>query len=108
MDNALVDRYYSLFLANRTRYLEIEYYYNGFTDAFKKYRNIDYRSNLKVKVNFLKKFIKEEVSYSLGNDINYISKSGDEDITKVIDDNFQNLSTQHDIELMKNMTSGSS
>lgn len=103
MDNEFVQRYHDLFLANRNRYLEIEYYYNGFTNAMRDYKELDERSNLKVKVNYLKKFIKEEVSYSVGNDINYISKSDDKEITKVIDDNFQNLSTQHDIELMKTM-----
>jgi len=103
MDNALVQRYHDIFLANRNRYLEIEYYYNGFTEASRGYKELDERSNLKVGVNFLKKFVKEEVSYSVGNDINYISKSGDGEIIKVIDDNFQNLSTQHDIELMKTM-----
>jgi len=103
MDNALVQRYHDLFLANRNRYLEIEFYYNGFTHAMRDYQHIDGRSNLKVKTNFLKKFIKEEVSYSVGNDITYISKSGSEEVTNIIDTNFQNLSTQHDIELMKTM-----
>jgi SPP1 family phage portal protein len=103
MDNALVEKYHGIFLANRDRYLEIEFYYNGKTNALRDYKEVEDRSNLKVGVNFLKKFIKEEVSYSVGNDINYISKSGDEEITKIIDYNFQNLSTQHDIELMKTM-----
>lgn len=103
MDNALVQKYHSLFLANRNRYLEIEYCYNGFSPTMRTYKKIEDRSNLKISCNFLKKFLKEECSYSLGNDVNYISKSGNEEIIKVIDDNFQNLSTQHDIELMKTM-----
>ena len=103
MDNALVQRYHSLFLANRNRYLEIEYYYNGFTHTMRNYKELDDRSNLKISCNFLKKFIKEEISYSCGNDINYISKAGNEEIINTIDTNFENLSTQHDIELMKTM-----
>jgi len=103
MDNALVQKYHSLFLANKAQYQEMEMYYQGRTQTIRNYKKLANRSNLKVNCNFLKKFIKEECSYSVGNDINYISKSGDEEILKVIDTSFENLSTQHDIELMKTM-----
>jgi SPP1 family phage portal protein len=103
LDNALVQKYHTLFLANRDRYLEIESYYKGHSEAMHNYKMITDRSNLRVRTNFLKKFIKEEVSYSVGNDITYISKSSNDKIIKTIDYNFQNLSTQHDIELMKSM-----
>ncbi|MDV3426652.1 MAG: phage portal protein [Bacillota bacterium] len=103
LDTALIQKFYGVYLANRDKYLEIERYYNGFTDAMEKYKMQTERSNLKVHTNFLKKFIKEEVSYSVGNDITYISKSSDEKIIKIINEHFSNLSTQHDIELMKTM-----
>ena len=103
MDKALIQKYHSLFISNKLTYAKMDDYYNGITDAITNYKMVTERSNLKVNCNFLKKFIKEETSYSVGNDITYISKSSDEGIIDTIDLNFQNLSTQHDIELMKTM-----
>lgn len=103
MDNALIQKYHSLFLANKNTYIKMDDYYNGITDAMENYKMVTERSNLKVNCNFLKKFIKEETSYSVGNDITYISKSSNAGIINTIDLNFQTLSTQHDIELMKTM-----
>ena len=103
MDEKLIQKYHNLFLANKPTYIKMNDYYKGITDAITTYKMVTERSNLKVNCNFLKKFIKEEVSYSVGNDITYISKSSNDDIVNTIDINFQSLSTQHDIELMKTM-----
>jgi SPP1 family phage portal protein len=103
MNNELVQKYHGLFLANRNVYMKMDNYYNGITDAMETYKMVTERSNLKVNCNFLKKFIKEETSYSVGNDITYISRSSDKGIIDTIGLNFQTLSTQHDIELMKTM-----
>ncbi|MEG1256621.1 phage portal protein [Clostridium sp.] len=103
MKKELIQKYYSLFLSNKLIYGKMEDYYNGITDAMLDYKMVTERSNLKVNCNFLKKFIKEETSYSVGNDITYISKSSNENIINTIDWNFQTLSNQHDIELMKTM-----
>lgn len=78
-------------------------YYIGNSDAVKNYKFITERSNSKAGVNFIKKFIKEEVSYSVGNDITYISKSGNTDIVKDIDYYLEHWSEQHESNLAKRM-----
>lgn len=60
-------------------------YYCGKSDAMENYKFITDRSNSKTNVNFVKKFVKEETSYSFGNQINYISKSGNKEIIDDID-----------------------
>lgn len=85
----------------KIKYKEMYDYYLGNTNTMKNYKLTD-RSNIKVSVNYIKKFIKEEVSYSLGNDITYISKAGDKEIIELLEQNLD-ISDVHDIELMKNM-----
>ncbi|WP_146051924.1 phage portal protein, partial [Clostridioides difficile] len=58
-------------------------YYKGETDAISNYKMVTKRSNNKINTNFLKKFINEEVAYSLANKITYTSRLGDE---KIIND----------------------
>jgi len=78
-------------------------YYKGNTDAIKNYQLVTERSNNKINTNFIKKFILEEVSYSVGNDITYISKSGNENIVNDIDYYIDHWSEGHDSNLAKNM-----
>lgn len=70
---------------HRNVYKRMYDYYKGKGAIDSTYKIMDdrYRSNLKIRVNFLKKFITEEVSYVVGNDITYESISGD---FKLIDD----------------------
>ena len=75
-------------------------YYCGNTDALKNYVSTD-RSNLKVSCNYIKKFIKEEVSYSVGNDITYASKTGNSKELEVIDSILENFKEDHDVTLAK-------
>lgn len=69
----------------KSEYFKAYEYYIGKTDSIKQYKMITERSNNKCLVNYIKKFVKEEVSYSLGNSINYISKSDNQDIINAID-----------------------
>lgn len=77
-------------------------YYKGQTDAIKNYKMITNRANNRVSCNFIKKFIKEETSYILGNKITYISKSGNENIIQAIHDNIAHWSEKHNQNLCKN------
>jgi len=77
-------------------------YYKGDTDALKNYKMVTNRSNLQTRVNFIKKFIKEEVSYTLGNKISYLSKTSDVKITDAIEYNLSHWSEKHDQNLLKN------
>jgi len=77
-------------------------YYKGETDALKDYKMVTDRSNLKTRTNFIKKFIKEEVSYTLGNKISYLSKSSNTKIVDAIEYNLSHWSEKHDQNLLKN------
>lgn len=105
IDKTLLKNVYYYFNAKKSEYDNMFFYYKGHTKALEDYMivNDDNRSNRKIRVNFIKKFIKEEVSYSVGNDINYISNSGNDQEIKDIKYYLGHWSEQHDITLMKRM-----
>lgn len=103
IDIQLLEKVYSYYKAKKPLYDNMYSYYKGDSDAMKNYKMVTERSNNKTPVNFLKKFIKEEVSYSVGNDVTYISKSGNADIVNDIDYYLEHWSEQHDSDLMKRM-----
>lgn len=96
---------YDYFQIKKPFYDEMYYYYKGHSKALEDYFLIDdnNRSNRTIRVNFVKKFIKEEVSYSIGNEINYISKSQNGNIITDIDFYLGHWSEQHDSKLMNRM-----
>ena len=61
------------------------------------------RYNKKISTNFLKKFIREEVSYSVGNDITYTSHKGDEKIIELLRLSTAHWKADHDANLAKGM-----
>ena len=103
MEKKLLELCYKEFLKDKAGYEKMYEYYKGNTDAIEDYKLVTERSNLKVNTNFIKKFVKEEVSYSVGNDITYKSKSGNENIISDIDNSLGHLSRKHDGELFKKM-----
>lgn len=94
---------YNEFLARKDVFDSMYEYYKGNSDAIKSYKMITERSNNMTRVNYMKKFIKEEVSYSVGNDITYISKSSNPDIIRDIDYYMAHWSEKHDSDLTKRM-----
>lgn len=86
---------------NQAKYKVYQDYYNGKHDILKDYAMNESRSNQKVIVNFFKKFINDEIAYSIGNPISYISTQGDNDLIGIIDLNFSHWSKVHDQELLK-------
>ena len=59
------------------------------------------RSNLKTNANYIKKFIKEEVAYTLGNDITYESRTENENIVGDIEYYTAHWDELHDTDVMK-------
>lgn len=100
-DMKLIKKAYGNYYSQRNIYNKMYEYYKGNTDAIKNYKFVTKRSNLKANVNFLKKFIKEEVSYTVGNPITYESKSGNTDVINDIDYNTSHWDENHDSDLMK-------
>lgn len=76
-------------------------YYKGKTDAIQKYKMVTERSNLKINLNYIKKFIKEEVSYSIGKELSYESTEGNRDFIKDINYTLSHWKSSHDSDLMK-------
>lgn len=98
---ALVKKVYGSYWVFKNIYEKMYRYYKGDTDAIRKYLFVTERSNLKINLNYIKKFIKEEVAYTLGNDITYESRSGNEDVIKDIEYYTAHWNELHDTDLMK-------
>lgn len=116
----LLDSCFSQFQMNWYIYEKMYWYYMGLTDTTKRHEFIDNftddmsdvaaeysfvndRSNRKVSTNYIKKFVKEEVSYSVGIDVTYISRTGNDDIINTIKYNLAHWPEDADITLCKNM-----
>jgi SPP1 family phage portal protein len=97
----LVKKIYGQYNANKYVHEKMYRYYKGDTDAMRNYKFISERSNIKTNTNYMKKFIKEEVSYTVGNDITYESKSDDNEIVKDIEYYTAHWNELHDPDLMK-------
>lgn len=97
----IVTKAYGSYYVFKNVYEKMYQYYKGNTDAIRKYLFITERSNLKINTNFIKKFIKEEVSYTVGNDITYESRTNNEDVVNDIDYYIAHWNELHDSDLMK-------
>lgn len=97
----LVKKVYGSYRVFQNIYEKMYRYYKGDTDAIRKYLFVTERSNLKINTNFIKKFIKEEVSYTVGNDIAYESRTNNENVVKDIEYYTAHWNELHDSDLMK-------
>ena len=77
----------------------------GDTDAYRKYKRNPKRSNLKIKVNFIKKFIMEEVAYLVSNKITYGSKSDNKNIIDYIEYKTAHWDENHEENVLRDMLS---
>ncbi|WP_315069628.1 phage portal protein [uncultured Clostridium sp.] len=82
-----------------------DYCITGKNDAYRDYKHNPNRSNLKVRTNFIKKFIKEEVSYLLSNPITYTSKSDNDDLINLLEQQTAHWDKNHDKNALRNMLS---
>ena len=97
----LVKKAYGSYHVFKNIYTKMYQYYKGDTDAIRKYLFVTERSNLKINLNYIKKFIKEEVAYTLGNDITYESRTDNENVVSDIEYYTAHWSELHDTDLMK-------
>lgn len=81
------------------RYQVYQNYYEGKHDILYNYSFNKHRANFKVVVNFFRKFIHDEISYSLGNRVNYISMVNDTDLITQIDLDFSHWEKVHNQDL---------
>lgn len=98
----LLQNCYSDYINKRDLYFTMyRYAVEGESDARIKYKNNKSRSNLKVKANFIKKFIKEEVSYLLSNKPTLIGQ--DPDAVELIKKKTAHWNETHDKELLRDL-----
>lgn len=97
----LVKKAYGSYWIFKNIYEKMYRYYKGDTDAIRKYLFVTERSNLKINLNYIKKFIKEEVAYTVGNDITYESRTDNENIVRDIEYYTAHWNELHDTDLMK-------
>lgn len=86
---------------NQSKYTVNKRYYEGDMDILKNYAMNVSRSNIKVVVNFVKRFIDERVSYITANPVNYISRTGDSNITNTVNANLGTWDKLHNQSLLK-------
>ena len=101
IDEKIIKDCLSELRSRQAKYKVYERYFNGEHDILYNYAMQDARSNMKVVVNFPRRFILEEVSYVLSNPVNFISFVNDTDLINLIDLNFSHWSKVHDQELLK-------
>lgn len=82
-----------------------DYCVTGKSDGYREYKNNPKRSNLKVRTNFIKKFIKEEVSYLLSNKPTYISKSDNSEEIEFVNFKLSHWNKNHEKLLLRDMLS---
>ncbi|MGL5765178.1 MAG: phage portal protein [Sarcina sp.] len=97
----LVKKIHGRYYNEKQEYEKMYRYYKGDTDALRKYTFLTKRSNNKISANYLKKFIKEEVAYTVGNPITYESRSGDENIITDVTYLTSTWSKNHEADVMK-------
>lgn len=90
------------FLSRKSKFDVIERYYRGETDAKINYKDTE-RANLFITNNYLKKFVKEETSYSVGNPISYASKSSNDGVIENLNSILEDINENHDINTFRNM-----
>lgn len=128
LNRSILEKCFSRFQIQWNIYSKIYWYYCGFTDTNSKlgfmssgnfddgiidqfvdgegignYNSVNDRYKGRVNTNFIKRLIKEEVSYSVGNPITYTSISDNADIIKTLKYNTAHWKAGHETKLAMNM-----
>ncbi|TCT16395.1 SPP1 family phage portal protein [Natranaerovirga pectinivora] len=82
------------------RYTKMRDYYDYKHDILYNYPEMSKRNNLKVIKNFIQLFCDQEVIYTVGNDLTYISKKGDKEEINAIDYNLAHWNKKHDQQVL--------
>jgi SPP1 family phage portal protein len=75
-------------------------YYNGQHDILNNYKFSPKRANMKIVVNWFRKFLHDELAYSLSNPVNHIDKQGNNQFIDRIDLDFSTWEKVHNQKLM--------
>lgn len=102
-NNKLIDKMIADYENRKINYHSMARYYAGDHDIKYQYNKFPNRSNQVVVDNFINKFVNEEVQYSLGNPLSYVSLSGDNDIIKAIYKNTFHWNENHNQEVLRTL-----
>lgn len=102
-EKQLIDRMIADYESNKWLYHCMFRYYKGDHDINYNYDKFENRANQVVIENYVNKFIADEVGYTLGNPLSYVSMSGDKGVIKAIADNTFHWKDNHNQELMRTM-----
>lgn len=99
----LIDRMIAEFRQDLPLYDSMDLYYKGDHDINRLYNKFPNRANQIVIDNFVNKFINEEVQYSLGNPLSYVSMSGDKTVIDEIYKSVFHWKDTHNQKLMRTL-----
>jgi len=102
-DTQLIDFMVEEYHNNQTLYNSMARYYKGDMDIKYNYKKFPNRANNVVINGFISKFVDEEVQYSLGNPLSYVSLSGNKDVIDAIYKNTFHWKDTHNQELMRTL-----
>ncbi len=102
-DKQLLSKMIADYQNKKQDYHVMSRYYKGDHDINYHYNKFPNRANQVVIDNYINKFINEEVQYSLGNPISYVSLSGNDEIIDKIFQNLYHWKDNHNQELMRNL-----
>lgn len=102
-DTKIIESMVSEYKSNLDKYQSMRNYYGGMHDINSTYHKFPNRANNIVIDNFVNKFINEEVQYSLGNPLSYVSLNGDKEIIDAIYNNTFHWKDNHNQELMRTL-----
>lgn len=102
-DTELNEHLIADYKAHYYQYEHMYDYYIGNHDIYTELTNLSGKCNKKVVNNFVKKFINEEINYTLGNALSYVSKSGNSDIIKAVDNNLYHWELNHNSDVMREL-----
>ena len=100
-DEQLIQLCYNDYLTNLPYYQQMQRYYQNNSDVVIEKSDIDTTSTSKIKLNFLKKFIKEETDYILGNDITFVNLDPEHNLEEVAKYQFAHWKKDHDKKLFR-------
>ncbi len=102
-NRALIEKMVADYGIQKEIYRSMKRYYDGDHDINYFYHKIENQSNNVVVMNFVAKLIQEELGYSLGNDLSYVSMSGNKEIIDTIYQNTFHWDDNHNQELMRTL-----
>lgn len=99
----IIDKMIAEFRAKKPLFNLMALYYAGEHDIKRNYHKFPNRANQVVIDNYINKFINEEIQYSLGNPISFVSMSGNKQMIDAIEKATFHWRDNHNQELMRNL-----